>query len=162
MRCPFCREDSDRVIDSRPIEDGTGVRRRRECSHCSRRYTTYEFLEPNLLMVVKRDGSRQTFAREKLLRGISIACEKRPVSAQQIERIVDSVETEVRERHQAEISSGELGELIMKRLKAIDQVAYIRFASVYRKYQSIEEFISEVRAITPAPEEELSTDNRAE
>lgn len=149
MRCPYCREDSDRVIDSRPVEEGTGVRRRRECSHCSRRYTTYEFLEPSLLMVIKRDGSRQAFAREKLLRGISIACEKRPVSAQQIEAIVDDVEAEVRDMHKTEVSSEVLGNLVMKRLKDIDQVAYIRFASVYRQYKDIEEFIQEVRAIAP-------------
>lgn len=154
MRCPYCREDSDRVIDSRPVEEGTGVRRRRECSHCARRYTTYEFLEPSLLMVVKRDGSRQAFAREKLLRGISIACEKRPVSARQIESLVDDVEAEVRDLRETEVSSELLGNLVMKRLKAIDQVAYIRFASVYRKYEDIEQFIQEVRAIAPDNEGE--------
>ena len=145
MRCPFCNENSDRVFDSRESRDGHAIRRRRECLDCGRRYTSYERIEDIPFMVVKRDGSRAEFDRKKLLVGLYKACEKRPIPAKSIDHIVNEVEQLVHEREEREITTQEIGQFIMNRLKDLDQVAYVRFASVYRRFEDIDAFMSELK-----------------
>ena len=145
MRCPFCREEKDRVVDSRTSGGGFIIRRRRECLGCGRRFTTYERVETLPLRVVKKDGTRVEFVREKILRGVIKACEKRPVSMQKIEEVVSETEAEVYNNHDKEVSSRHIGQLVMVKLREIDQVAYVRFASVYREFKDVSEFVEEVK-----------------
>ena len=145
MRCPYCNHEETKVLDSREAEDKT--RRRRECEKCEKRFTTYERVEIVELIVVKKDGGREQFDRNKLRRGVLQACWKRPVTAEQIDNLVDEVERELRMRETTEVPSKEIGELAMKKLKALDKGAYIRFASVYRDFEDIEEFEEELKAL---------------
>jgi len=140
MRCPYCAETDDRVVDSRESRDGETIRRRRECLSCNRRFTSYEQIEGIDYMVVKNEGSRQIFERQKIVSGLSKACEKRPISPGQVQEIVDAVEARLHSKEEREISTNEIGAVIMDRLKELDQVAYIRFASVYRRFEAVEEF----------------------
>ena len=144
MKCPYCGYGESRVIDSRPTEDDEKIRRRRECLSCGRRFTTYEIVESTPLMVVKRDKSRQLFDREKLLRGIVRACDKRPVTAEQLDGVVDRIEQTYLNRLVREVSSEELGEAVLLELKKLDKVAYIRFASVYRDFSDVDTFVEEL------------------
>lgn len=145
MRCPFCKKDHDKVIDSRSSSDGAVIRRRRACRSCDRRYTTYERVEELPLRVVKKDGTRVPFDREKILKGLLKACEKRPVPTERLEEIARSVEAEARERFDREVDSKVLGDLVVEQMKNVDQVAYIRFASVYREFKDVTDFVDEVR-----------------
>ncbi|MFA5585891.1 MAG: transcriptional regulator NrdR [Saccharofermentanales bacterium] len=147
MKCPVCEENNDRVVDSRPSEDGLTIRRRRECLACGSRFTTYERLESVPLMVIKKDGSRQPFDRQKLIIGIMKSCEKRPVTTQQVEELVDQVERAAGNAMKRELTTSEIGELVLKHLRAIDEVAYIRFASVYRAFGDIRSFFIEVSSL---------------
>jgi transcriptional repressor NrdR len=147
MRCPYCHETEDRVVDSRTSREGRAVRRRRECLSCSRRFTTYEYVEERPLQVLKQDGSSEPYDRRKLLRAVRLPCAKRPISLTEIETIVDEIEDEVARLGRDEVESGVLGELVMNRLKARDHVAYVRFASVYRNFQDIDEFYEELREL---------------
>ncbi len=140
MRCPTCSSLESKVVDSRPSEDGLTIRRRRECLSCSRRFTTYERLEDSPLLVTKADGSSEAYNREKLMRGLLMACAKRPVLPEQISVLIDSIEIELRNASKSEIKSKELGGMVMLRLAKLDDVAYVRFASVYKDFQNIEEF----------------------
>ena len=144
MRCPFCGHAESKVIDSRPADEGNSIRRRRECLGCNKRFTTYETVERMPLIVVKRDGSRQTFDRIKLINGMVRACEKRPVALQEIEKIADDVELDLMGKLDHEISTEHIGNLVMDRLKEIDEVAYVRFASVYRQFKDIDTFMAEL------------------
>jgi transcriptional repressor NrdR len=141
MRCPFCREDKDRVVDSRSGEEGATIRRRRECLACMKRFTTYERVEKNPLRVIKKDNRRVPYEREKLRRGIEKACWNLNVSMEQIDRMVSTVETEAFEKHDREVPSSYLGELAMRELRKVNQVAYIRFASVYKEFKDVSEFM---------------------
>lgn len=145
MRCPFCGKVEDRVVDSRESRDADTIRRRRECLGCSRRYTTYEKVEQIALKVVKNDGTRQDFDRGKLLRGLEKACEKRPVSPLQLAEIADAAENLLAERDDREMSTRDLGAFLMSRLHDLDQVAYVRFASVYRRFEDVGEFMEELK-----------------
>ena len=147
MKCPFCGYNDSKVIDSRPAEDGNTIRRRRECLDCQKRFTTYEIIERMPLIVIKRDGSRQPFDRVKIINGLVRACEKRPVSMAQIEKVSDEVEQELRGRLESEVQSERIGEMVMARLKNLDEVAYVRFASVYRSFKDIETFMEELSKI---------------
>lgn len=147
MRCPYCQEYESRVIDSRASEDGSSIRRRRECIACKRRFTTYERLEERPLMVIKNGGTREQFNRDKLLKGISKACEKRPVSMEDIENIVADIERELRDNFDREVSSKIIGELIMDKLQSLDEVAYVRFASVYRQFGDLNGFIKTIEQL---------------
>ncbi|RKZ34634.1 transcriptional regulator NrdR [bacterium] len=140
MKCPFCNSLEDKVVDSRLVRDGKAIRRRRECLECGQRYTTYEYIEQSPILVIKRDGRREEFQREKLLNGIRQACHKRPVPAEQVEEIVDKIEAEILARGENEISSVDIGIIVMKYLHTLDEVAYVRFASVYREFKDVEEF----------------------
>ena len=144
MKCPFCGYSESKVIDSRPAEEGATIRRRRECLACQKRFTTYEIVERLPLVVVKRDSSRQTFGRVKLINGMVRACEKRPVTLSQLEAIADDIEQELQSSLEREISTVAIGEMVMSRLKAIDEVAYVRFASVYRSFKDINTFMEEL------------------
>ena len=144
MKCPYCGYGESRVIDSRPTEDDEKIRRRRECLSCGRRFTTYEIVASTPLMVVKKDKSRQLFDREKLLRGIVRACDKRPVTAEQLDGVVDRIEQTYLNRLVREVSSEELGEAVLLELKKLDKVAYIRFASVYRDFSDVDTFVEEL------------------
>lgn len=153
MKCPYCGYPDDRVIDSRPAEEGAAIRRRRECLSCLQRYTTFERIEQALSYVVKRDGSREAYSREKLTRGILRACEKRPISAEQIEQLVNRVESDPRLSQAREIHSEDIGHLVLAELKRIDPVAYIRFASVYRRFERIDAFLQELQTlVTDSPD----------
>ena len=147
MKCPNCEGNDDRVVDSRPSEDGSSIRRRRECLVCGSRFTTYERVESVPLMVIKKDGSRQPFDRQKLLIGIMKSCEKRPVTTQQIEQLIDQVERAAGNALKREITTSEIGELVLKQLRKIDEVAYIRFASVYRAFGDISSFFKEISSL---------------
>ena len=147
MKCPFCGYMDSKVIDSRPAEDSTTIRRRRECLDCQKRFTTYEIIERMPLVVIKRDGSRQSFDKIKIINGLVRACEKRPVSMAQIETVADEVEQELRGRLESEVQSERIGEMVMRRLKDLDEVAYVRFASVYRSFKDIETFMEELAKI---------------
>lgn len=144
MRCPYCKAEDDRVVDSRVRQNGAVIRRRRECNVCRRRYTTLERVERTPVRVVKKDGSRMPFDRQKILQGLLKACYKRPVSQQTLEEIADAVEAAIAERLEAEVPSKAIGELVMERLRQLDQVAYVRFASVYREFKDVSEFLDEV------------------
>ena len=144
MKCPFCGFVDSKVIDSRPAEEGATIRRRRECLACQKRFTTYEVIERLPLVVVKRDGSRQSVDKMKLINGMVRACEKRPVSLQTLESIADEIEQELQSNLEREISTVEIGEMVMSRLKDIDEVAYVRFASVYRSFKDINTFMEEL------------------
>lgn len=141
MRCPFCAHPEDRVVDSRELADGTQVRRRRECLGCNRRFTTYERVEEVPILVVKRDGRREAYDRHKVLAGLMRACEKRPVTLLQLEEAADAVESSINRKDEREVRSEEIGTVVMQRLRELDQVAYVRFASVYRRFEDVEEFL---------------------
>ncbi len=147
MRCPKCHGQDDKVTDSRAVKDGVGVRRRRECLGCGFRFTTFEGVIPEEIKVVKRTGEREDFDRDKLRRGIANACYKRPVSAEGIDRMVEEISLSVMRDFDREVSSAEIGVRVMEQLRGVDQVAYVRFASVYRKFKDVEEFIEEIRAL---------------
>ena len=144
MKCPYCGYTESKVMDSRPADDGERIRRRRECSSCGNRFTTYEIIETVPLIVVKKDKSREEFDRSKLLRGLLRACEKRPISLSKIESIVDDIETQLQNSLEREIPSSQIGEYAMKALKDVDEVAYVRFASVYRRFQDVRSFVHEI------------------
>jgi transcriptional repressor NrdR len=147
MKCPFCGKDNDRVVDSRSASDGELIRRRRECLLCGRRYTTYEVVEQTRLRVIKKDGSRVPFERGKILDGMLKACEKRPVATADLEAVVTDIEREIHQRFEREVPAAFIGEAVMKRLKELDKVAYVRFASVYREFQDVGDFQKEVESI---------------
>jgi transcriptional repressor NrdR len=147
MRCPFCGQDKDRVVDSRSSQDGRSVRRRRECEMCKKRFTTYEYVEDVSLTILKNDGRREPFDRQKLQRGIELACKKRPVSSEQIIALVDEIQDRFQNLSKPEITSKELGEEVMRRLKDLDEVAYVRFASVYHKFKDVSEFMDELKGL---------------
>jgi transcriptional repressor NrdR len=147
MRCPYCQEYESRVIDSRSSEDGCTIRRRRECTNCKRRFTTYERVEERPLLVVKNGGDREQFSREKILKGISKACEKRPVSLEEMETVVADIERELRDNFDREVSSKVIGEIIMDKLQSLDEVAYVRFASVYRQFGDLNSFIKTIEQL---------------
>ncbi len=147
MRCPFCKRDDSKVLDSRESAEGTVTRRRRECLGCHRRFTTYERVEELMPLVVKKDGRREPYDREKLISGLQKAVEKRPVSMEQLETLVAEVEARLLERGEKEVPSSLVGEEVMRRLRALDQVAYVRFASVYRSFRDIEEFMDELKGL---------------
>ena len=144
MKCPFCGYTESKVIDSRPAEEGATIRRRRECLACQKRFTTYEIIERLPLVVVKRDGSRQTFDKVKLINGMVRACEKRPVALTTLEKIADEIEQELQSRLEREVKTVDIGEMVMARLKSVDEVAYVRFASVYRSFKDINTFMDEL------------------
>jgi transcriptional repressor NrdR len=154
MRCPFCHSlDKDRVIDSRPVEDGVGIRRRRVCEHCKRRFTTYERPEDTIrLMVIKKDNTRVPYDRNRLMNGVLKACYKRPVSSENISRLVDAVEEEIAKTNDNEVPSGVIGECVMKYLRKLDPIAYVRFASVYREFQDVRQLVDEATDVLKAGE----------
>lgn len=145
VRCPYCKQDNDRVIDSRSSADGYSIRRRRECLDCARRFTTYERMEETPLRVVKKDGSRVPFDRARILQGMLKACEKRPVALEQLEEITARIERQLAEMFDREVSSKYIGQLVMDELRRLDQVAYVRFASVYREFKDIAQFLEELK-----------------
>lgn len=147
MKCPYCSFAESKVIDSRPTEDGTAIRRRRECSKCEKRFTTYEKLETISLVVIKKDNSRQPYDRNKLLSGIIRACEKRPISLEQMESIVDDIEAELYQTMLREIDSSDIGERVMRKLQDLDEVAYVRFAAVYKRFNDIHAFMEELNGL---------------
>ena len=147
MKCPYCANLESKVVDSRPAEEGSSIRRRRECLACHKRFTTYETIESLPLMVVKRDNSRQAFDRNKLLGSMLKACEKRSVSIDTLERIVDEIEQSLQNTMEREVRSTEIGELVMDKLKDVDEVSYVRFASVYRKFKDINSFVNELNKL---------------
>ena len=148
MRCPFCGFEESKVIDSRPTDEGEKIRRRRECMSCAKRFTTYEIIESVPIVVVKKDGkSREVFDRDKLFNGMMRACEKRPVSLEKLEDIIDEIEAVLQNSLDREVSSDKIGELVMDKLKDIDEVAYVRFASVYRQFKDINTFMSELKKL---------------
>lgn len=147
MKCPFCETPDTKVIDSRPTEEGHAIRRRRECEKCGKRFTTYEKVEEVFFMVVKRDGSRESFDRNKVLNGIVRACEKRPVTMAQMEAVVSEVERGLNNMMEKEISSSFIGEVVMEKLKDLDEVAYVRFASVYRQFKDVGTFVAEIEKL---------------
>ncbi len=147
MKCPFCTHDDTRVVDSRLGKEGNNIRRRRECIECERRFTTYERVEESLPLVIKKDGRREVFDRQKIISGIQRACEKRPVSIATIEKVVDLMEVKLQESGEKEIAASRIGEAIMEALQSLDEVAYVRFASVYRQFRDINEFMSELTDI---------------
>ncbi|MHB8055371.1 MAG: transcriptional regulator NrdR [Candidatus Aminicenantales bacterium] len=147
MKCPFCGHEDSKVIDSRESKKGISIRRRRECISCSRRFTTYEKIEEIPYMIIKKDGSRQLFDRQKLLRGLLKACEKRPIPVARFEEIVEEIESRLQERPEKEMKASEIGQLVMDRLKDLDKVAYVRFASVYREFRDVLEFKQELETL---------------
>ena len=144
MKCPYCAHPESKVVDSRPSDEGASIRRRRECLACHKRFTTYETMESLPLVVIKKDGSRQTFDKSKLLNGMIRACEKRPVSFDMLDAIANEIEQTLQNEMEREVSSAEIGELVMERLKKVDEVAYVRFASVYRDFKDVDEFLQEL------------------
>lgn len=145
MKCPYCSSDNTRVIDSRPVDDNTAIRRRRNCDDCGRRFTTFEKVETIPLMIIKKDNTRERYDRSKIEDGVLRACHKRPVSAEQIGNLVDEVETEIYSRADREIPSSDIGELVMDKLKDLEAVAYVRFASVYREFKDVNTFVNELK-----------------
>ena len=145
MKCPFCANIEDKVVDSRISSEGETIRRRRECLKCQRRFTTYEYIEKTRLMIIKKDGRREPFDRNKILAGFLRACEKRPVSMETIEEVVDSIERSLQKNYDKEVVSSDIGELVMDHLHGIDEVAYVRFASVYRQFKDINQFLGELK-----------------
>lgn len=149
MKCPFCKKDHDRVIDSRTANEGQVVRRRRECLDCGRRFTTKEQLEERTLYVIKKDGRREAFDREKIRTGLRFACKKRPVPLAKVEEIVARIEADLLEKYEREVRSKTIGDLVMRELKSLDHVAYVRFASVYREFKDVAEFLRELKPMLP-------------
>lgn len=147
MKCPYCGRDNTRVIDSRPAEDGGSIRRRRECDACGRRFTTYEKVETIPVIVIKKDNNRETYDRSKIEAGLLRACHKRPISAVQVTELVDEIEAVIFNQEVKEISTREIGELVMEKLKKLDSVAYVRFASVYREFKDVNTFMDELKKI---------------
>lgn len=147
MRCPFCKAENDKVVDSRSSNEGMVIRRRRECEACSRRYTTYERLEEMPLFVVKKDHRRELYDREKVRSGVHKACQKRPVPLEEQDKVIDELEKTIREKYEKEVPSKIVGEFIMQRLAKLDQVAYVRFASVYREFQDVSHFMEELKTL---------------
>ena len=147
MKCPFCSHENTRVIDSRPAEDNNSIRRRRVCDECGKRFTTYEKIETIPLIIIKKDNNREAYDRAKIEAGVLRPCHKRPVSAQQITTLVDEVENEIFNREEREIPSGTIGELVMNKLKDLDAVAYVRFASVYREFKDVNTFMDELKSV---------------
>ena len=147
MKCPHCGYEGDKVVDSRSAQDGRAIRRRRECLNCQQRYTTYEYVEQATVTVVKSDSRREPFDRNKVLHGIKLACNKRPVSSKQMEAMADQVEAEVHTLAGSEITSKQIGEMVMARLRDVDEIAYVRFASVYRKFADKQEFLEEMKKL---------------
>ncbi|MBQ9965468.1 MAG: transcriptional regulator NrdR [Clostridia bacterium] len=147
MKCPFCSYEESKVIDSRPTDEGERIRRRRECLSCGKRFTTYEIIESLPIIVIKKDKSRETFNRDKLLNGLLRACEKRPVSFDTIDNMISEIESIIQNSLDREVSSEKIGELVMEKLKAIDEVAYVRFASVYRQFKDINTFMNELNKL---------------
>lgn len=145
MKCPFCSSENTRVIDSRPVDDNNSIRRRRICDECSKRFTTYEKVETIPLIVIKKDNNREQYDRSKIEAGLLRACHKRPISAEQINKLVDSVETEIFSREEKEMASSEIGEIVMSYLKDLEAVAYVRFASVYREFKDVNTFMNELK-----------------
>jgi len=156
MRCPFCENVEDRVVDSREVGGGVSIRRRRECLACNRRFTTYERIDSVPYRVIKKDGRRENFNREKLLGGLIRACEKRPVATKDLEAVADEVESLLQNTPDREIGSSVIGNLVMERLQELDQVAYVRFASVYRQFRDISEFLEEVKRLAEGKREKTS------
>lgn len=144
MKCPFCGYDDSKVLDTRPTDEGYTIRRRRECLKCQKRFTTYEKIEKSPVMVIKKDGNRQSFDREKIIRGMIKSCEKRPVSADEIEEAVNNIEKKIENSMRREITSLEVGEMVMDELKDLDEVSYVRFASVYREFKDLQSFVDEL------------------
>jgi len=151
MKCPYCDYSGTKVLDSRPANENKSIRRRRECEKCSRRFTTFEMIEETPLIVIKKDGSREEFSRDKILRGLIRACEKRPVPVERLEVIVSEVEKELRTTALAEVDSSEIGASVMKQLYPVDEVAYVRFASVYRQFKDIDMFMKELNTLLSNP-----------
>jgi transcriptional repressor NrdR len=147
VKCPRCAFEEDKVVDSRTTKEGEAIRRRRECLKCAFRFTTYEYIERTPMMIVKRDGRREQYSREKLLTGLVKACEKRPDSREQLEKIVDEIEAAIFGKFKNEVKSTELGNLVIERLQGLDEIAYVRFASVYRQFKDINQFMSEVKGL---------------
>ncbi|MBO4733119.1 MAG: transcriptional regulator NrdR [Clostridia bacterium] len=147
MKCPFCAHEESKVIDSRPTDEGERIRRRRECLKCGKRFTTYEIIESLPIIVIKRDKSREVFDRQKLMTGMLRACEKRPVSIETLDRAIDDIEALIQNSLDREVKSEKIGELVMEKLKSIDEVAYVRFASVYRQFKDINTFMSELNKL---------------
>lgn len=147
MKCPFCGFEESKVIDSRPTDEGQRIRRRRECLECGKRFTTYEIIESLPIIVIKKDKSRETFNREKLMTGLLRACEKRPVSIDMLDKMIDDIEVIIQNSLDREVSSEKIGELVMDKLKKIDEVAYVRFASVYRQFKDINTFMTELNKL---------------
>ena len=152
MKCPFCGFLEDKVVDSREAKDGDSIRRRRECLECGRRFTSYERIDEIPYMVVKKDGKREIFERNKIMAGLLRACEKRPISASQLEAIVNAVEKNVQDTTDREVSTSDIGKIIMRRLKELDKVAYVRFASVYLEFEDVSEFMTELKYLVRARE----------
>lgn len=147
MKCPTCNYKETKVIDSRLNSEGTSIRRRRECLKCEKRFTTYEYVEDVPLMVIKRDGRRQSFDRRKIISGLVKACEKRPVSIDQMEELTDAIERTIQKEYDREVSSKDIGEMIMEKLASLDEVAYVRFASVYRQFRDVNQFMNELKGM---------------
>lgn len=147
MKCPFCGLDTDKVVDSRSAKNGKSIRRRRECQNCNQRFTTYEYIEDVSLNVIKTDGTREPFDRKKLLKGIAISCAKRPIPTDKLDEVVDQIVHDIEARGDREISSHTIGEMVIAHLKELDEIAYVRFASVYRKFKDKSEFMEELRNI---------------
>ncbi len=156
MKCPFCRSENDRVVDSRASDDGSAIRRRRECASCKRRYTTYERLEGTGVKIIKKDGAREPFDHGKIKRGLEKACWKRPIGDIQIESVIAAVENDLEVNFESEVESRHVGELVMHYLGDLDQVAYVRFASVYRQFQDVHDFVSELQPMLAESRRELT------
>lgn len=150
MKCPYCHRDNDRVLDSRASQDGAAIRRRRECLACKRRFTTYERIEATTVKVIKRDGSREPFDHAKIKQGLEKACWKRPIVDEQIEAVISAVEDELEANLESEVESRFIGELVMRHLRSLDEVAFVRFASVYRQFKDVQDFVDELRPILAA------------
>jgi len=157
MKCPFCGFLEDKVVDSRETKDGDSIRRRRECLECGRRFTSYERIDEIPYMVVKKDGKRAAFERNKIMSGLLRACEKRPISASQLEEIVDSAEKTVQDSSDRELPTSEIGKIIMRRLKELDKVAYVRFASVYLEFEDVSEFMTELKDLVRARDKSVKS-----
>jgi transcriptional repressor NrdR len=160
MRCPYCKQDNSRVIDSRSAADGYSIRRRRECEDCSRRFTTYERMEETPLRVIKKDGSRVPFDRSNILKGLLKSCEKRPVALDAIEEITSRIERQVQEMFDREVSSKYVGQLVMEELKKLDNVAYVRFASVYREFKDVQQFFDELKPMLERKNRDATSEPR--
>ena len=147
MKCPFCNHNEDKVVDSRETSEGSAIRRRRECLNCGKRYTTYESIERMPLMVIKKDGRREPFNRQKIINGLLLACQKRPISMDKLEDFVAEIETDIQRKFDQEVEAQQIGEIVMEKLYILDDVAYVRFASVYRQFKDINQFMRELRDI---------------